>query len=65
MIIPEGFGTNVNFAFEFFEYCHKNNISRLEERMELMRQMVKDKKAIYIPDARPIIKAAKKGNPNA
>ena len=42
---------NAEAALEFFEACEAAGARTLAERTGIMRQMVKDKKALYIRDA--------------
>lgn len=55
----EGFMMDLATAMEFYKLCAEKNIEGYEERMQVLREFVKDKKAKYIRDAEEVIKGKK------
>lgn len=52
----EGFYCSADEAIEFWERCVKDKIDTREGRIQLLRQMVKEKKVKYIPHPEEFIK---------
>lgn len=46
----EGFHLSMSLAMEFYKLCAEKNLNTLEERTELLRTFVKEKKAKYLRD---------------
>jgi hypothetical protein len=51
----EGFLTNIHTAEIFFRFCRWHNIQSREDRVALMRELTRRKKAKYIRDVQPLL----------
>lgn len=63
-MIPEGFAGFADTWEVFFRYCRMYKVNTEPERVALIRRMVAKRKAVYIRDARPLIKSIVKGEIN-
>jgi hypothetical protein len=55
----EGFLTDIDTAMLFFRVCSRYHIQDREQRVALMRELVRRKKAKYLRDIDPIIAGKK------
>lgn len=57
--MSEGFMTDVRTAELFFRVCSRYKVQSREDRVALMRELVKRKKAKYLRDVQPILEGKK------
>jgi hypothetical protein len=57
--MKEGFYTSVRMAELFFRVCKRYHINGQEDRLCLMREMTRRRKAKYIRDVEPLLKGKK------
>ncbi len=55
----EGFLTDVRTAELFFRICHRFGIKSREDRLVLMRELARRKKAKYLRDVQPFLEGKK------
>lgn len=46
----EGFGTDLKTAMLFFRFCRRYGIDKLEDRVKIMREVVRRKRVTYLRD---------------
>jgi hypothetical protein len=51
----EGFLTDVGTAMLFFRVCSRYNLTTLEDRRAVLRELVRRKKAKYLRDVQPML----------
>jgi hypothetical protein len=57
--MSEGFLTNVRTAELFFRICARYKIQKPEDRLCLMRELTKRKRAKYLRDVQPFLRGKK------
>lgn len=57
--MSEGFLTNVRIAELFFRICARYKITSRENRIALMRELTRRKKAKYLRDVQPLLAGKK------
>lgn len=55
----EGFLTDVDTAMLFFRICSRYKITNREDRVALLRELTRRKKAKYLRDVQPILEGKK------
>lgn len=55
----EGFLTDVDTAMLFFRICSRYKITSREDRVALLRELTRRKKAKYLRDVQPILEGKK------
>lgn len=56
---PEGFLVDVHVAELFFRICSRYGVQNREDRVVLMRELIKRKKAKYLRDVSPLFAGKK------
>ncbi len=51
----EGFLMDVNTAYLFFRVCSRYKVIDLKDRVSLMRELARRKKAKYLRDVKPLL----------
>lgn len=57
--MSEGFGVTPWMGMVFFRFCSRYSIDKLEDRVLVMRELVRRKKAKYLRDVEPLLEGKK------